>query len=114
MRLPDWLYQITYGLSEGSKSRILIDGTCFAVVQSPGGRWFDNSGGHYGSTSYHLADKQRQYRPAHGLLDCVELQHGGRAKLAQWKRLVTAADAAPETLDALLKELCSTTPNTEQ
>jgi hypothetical protein len=92
MNQPDWLYNITYGLAEGRKTRVLIDGTRFAVVQSPGGTWFDNSGGHYGATAYYLVDKQQTLRKGYGLLDCKELQHGGRAKTAQWKQLVEAAD----------------------
>jgi hypothetical protein len=93
---PDWLYNITYGLAEGRKSRVLIDGTRFAVVQSPGGRWYDNSGEHYGGAAYYLVDKEKQYRKAHGLLDCKELQHGGRAKTAQWKQLVERKDLNPD------------------
>jgi hypothetical protein len=72
---------------------VLIDGKRFAVVQSPGGTWFDNSGGHYGATAYYLVDKEANLRKAHGLLDCQELQHGGRAKMAQWKRLVEEEDS---------------------
>jgi hypothetical protein len=90
--MPDWLYNISYGLSDCRKLRVLIDGTRFAVVQSPGGRWYDNSGGHYGGTTFYLVDKQKQYRASVGLMDCRELQHGGRAKTAQWKQLVEAAD----------------------
>lgn len=89
---PAWLYEITYGLTSSTKNRVLIDGTRFAIVQSPGGMWYDNSGGHYGGASYHLVDKQKKYRPAHGLLDTIEVQSGGRAKTAQWKRLVDSLD----------------------
>jgi hypothetical protein len=92
---PDWLREITYGLAEGRKTGVLIDGKRFAVVKSPGGTWFDNSGGHYGATTYYLVDKEKQYRKAHGLLDCRELQHGGRAKMAQWKKLVDGLDRNP-------------------
>jgi hypothetical protein len=88
----DWLYQITYGLAECRKIRVLIDGTRFAIVQTPGGKWYDNSGGHYGQTSFYLVDKQAQLRKGYGLLDCREIQQGGRAKTAQWKKLVEAAD----------------------
>jgi hypothetical protein len=90
--MPDWLYQITFGLSDCRKIRVLIDGIRFAVVQSPGGKWYDNSGGHYGATTFYLVDKQAKIRPSVGLMDCRELQHGGRAKTAQWKKLVEAAD----------------------
>lgn len=92
---PDWLYQISYGLSGYSKFRILIDGTRFAIVQTPGGRWGDNSGTHYGSTGYHIVDKEAtNLRKAHGLLDTREIQSGGRPKLAQWKQLVKECDEA--------------------
>jgi hypothetical protein len=93
---PDWLYNITYGLAEGRKTRILIDGIRFAVVQSPGGRWGDNSGTHYGATAFYLVDKQQVLRKGYGLLDCKELQHGGRAKTAQWKQLVERKDLNPD------------------
>lgn len=89
---PEWLHGISYGLAGNRNLRVLIDGTRFAVVQAPGGMWYDNSGGHYGATSFYLVDKQRQYRKAHGLLDCRVLQHGGRAKTAQWKLLVETCD----------------------
>ena len=87
---PDWLYQISYGLAEGSKLRILLENDRYAVVQTPGGRWWDNSGGHYGGASYSLVDKQRlhTYRKSVGLMDCMEIQQGGRPKLAQWKKLI--------------------------
>jgi hypothetical protein len=90
---PDWLHNITYGLAEGRQTRVLIDGTRFAVVQIPGGRWGDNSGTHYGAASYYLVDKQQTLRKGYGLLDCRELQNGGRAKTAQWKRLVEEEDS---------------------
>jgi hypothetical protein len=87
--LPDWLYNISYGLAEHRYLRILLEGTRYAVVQIPGGTWFDNSGGHYGQTTFYLVDKQAtNYRKGIGLLDAKELQHGGRAKLAQWKKLI--------------------------
>ena len=89
---PAWLYNISYGLADCRKLRVLIDGERFAVVQSPGGRWYDNSGGHYGGTTFYLVDKEGTFRPSVGLLDCKELQHGGRAKLAQWKQLVEESD----------------------
>jgi hypothetical protein len=92
---PDWLYNITYGLSEGRKTRVLIDGTRFAVVQTPGGKWYDNSGEHLGYVCYYLVDKQTNLRKAHGLLDCRELQRGGRAKTAKWKKLVGGLDRNP-------------------
>lgn len=98
----DWLYNITYGLSDCGKIRVLIDGTRFAVVQSPGAKWYDNSGGHYGQTSFRLVDKEQQLRKGYGLLDCHELQHGGRAKTTQWKRLVEEADKTPTLLEAML------------
>ncbi len=87
---PDWLYQITYGLDDCRKIRILLENDRYAVVQSPGGRWGDNSGTHYGATTYYMVDKQDlpKYRKSVGLLDAKELQHGGRAKLAQWKKLM--------------------------
>ena len=89
---PDWLYQISYGLAECRKTRVLIDGTRFAVVQIPGGRWGDNSGTHYGQTTYYFVDKQQELRSGYGIMDCRELQHGGRAKTAQWKLLVEQSD----------------------
>ena len=93
---PEWLYQISYGLSGYDKFRILIDGKRFAIVQTPGGRWFDNSGGHYGGAGYHIVDKEAvpNLRKAHGLLDTREIQQGGRAKLAQWKQLIKESDEA--------------------
>jgi len=89
---PDWLYNISYGLADNRKFRVLIDGTRYAVVQTPGGKWYDNSGGHPAYVSYYLVDKQAQLRKGYGLLDCREIQQGGRAKLAQWKKLVEAGD----------------------
>ena|SRR5271166_5873683 len=91
---PDWLYQITYGLSEARKIRVLLENDRYAVVQSPGGMWWDNSGGHYGKASYDLVDKRKldTYRKGVGLMDCKEIQHGGRAKLAQWKKLIEMTD----------------------
>jgi hypothetical protein len=87
---PDWLYQISYGLAEGSKLRILLENERYAVVQIPGGRWWDNSGAHYGGASYHLVDKTllATYRKSVGLLDTMEIQQGGRPKLAQWRKLI--------------------------
>lgn len=91
---PDWLYQISYGLADARHLRILLDGPRYAVVQDPGGIWYDNSGPHYGSTSYHLVDKQAtHYRKSVGLMDTETLQHGGRAKLAQWKKLIKEREA---------------------
>ncbi len=94
---PDWLYRITYGLADSWKIRILLENDRYAVVQSPGGMWWDNSGGHYGAASYDLVDKRKldTYRKGCGLLECKELQHGGRAKLAQWKKLIEAPDETP-------------------
>jgi len=91
---PQWLYQITYGLAEGHQTRILLENDRYVVAQSPGGRWGDNSGTHYGATTYYLIDKQAlpTYRKSVGLLDAKELQHGGRAKLAQWRKLIEMTD----------------------
>jgi hypothetical protein len=94
---PQWLYRISFGLSEYRRIRILINGKRFAVVQIPGGRWGDNSGTYYGSTTYYLVDKQNtKVRDSVGLIECQELQQGGRAKLVQWKKLVEEKDAADE------------------
>lgn len=88
--MPQWLYDMTYGLAGQRHIRILLENERYAVVQEPGGKWYDNSGGHYGGASYHLVDKQllHTYRKSVGLLDCKVLQQGGRAKLAQWKQLI--------------------------
>lgn len=96
---PEWLYQISYGLADGDKLRILLENERYAVVQSPGGRWYDNSGGHYGGASYDLVDKTllHTYRKSVGLMDCVTLQQGGRAKLAQWKELIESYTGAKMT-----------------
>lgn len=103
---PEWLYRITYGLADSRKLRILIDGVRFAVVQSPGGKWYDNSGGHYGAATYYLVDKQSTtLRKSVGLLDCHTLQHGGRAKTAKWTKLVEEADKTPELLLAMIGKL---------
>lgn len=86
---PDWLYHITYGLASARHIRILLEGQRYAVVQDPGTYWFDNGGKHYGGTEYWLVDKQAtHYRKGCGLLDAETLQKGGRAKLAQWQKLI--------------------------
>lgn len=94
---PDWLYNISYGLAENRKFRVLIDGTRFAIVQTPGGKWYDNSGGHPAYATYYLVDKHpsANLRKGYGLMDCRELQHGGRAKSAKWKKLVEGLDHNP-------------------
>lgn len=103
---PDWLYQITYDLADGAKTRILIDGARFAVVQSPGGRWGDNSGTHYGATTFYFVDKQQPLRKGRGLLNCYQLQHAGRAKTAKWKRVVNRCEALGVALTpAIFKEI---------
>ncbi len=102
---PEWLYNISYGLAGSQKFRVLIDGDRFAIVQTPGGKWFDNSGGHYGSTSFYLVDKQRELRKAHGLLDCREIQQGGRAKTAKWKKLVEELDRHPWRISEPFEQL---------
>ena len=95
---PDWLYHISYGLADGAKLRVLLENERYAVVQEPGGLWWDNSGGHYGGTTYWLVDKTKleTYRKSVGLLDCKEIQHGGRPKLAQWKKLIEAKEEPNE------------------
>ncbi len=95
--MPQWLYDLTYGLAEQRHIRILLENDRFAVVQTPGGKWYDNSGAHYGPSSYSLVDKRllHTYRKSVGLMDCKELQHGGRAKLAQWKRLIEQESLTP-------------------
>jgi hypothetical protein len=87
---PEWLYRISYGLADGHQLRILLENDRYAVVQGPGGKWYDNSGEHYGATTYYLITKEAlpTYRNSVGLLDAQEIQHGGRAKLAQWKKLI--------------------------
>lgn len=87
---PEWLYQISYGLASYRKLRVLFETERHAIVHSPGERWWDNSGGHYGGVAFYLVDKGAiaTYRRGVGLLDTKELQVGGRAKLAQWKTLI--------------------------
>lgn len=92
MELPTWLYNMSYGLAHFQKLRVLIDGKRFAIVQEPGYKWFDNSGGHAGYATYFLVDKEKGVRAGHGLLDQQIIQNGGRAKLAKWKGLVEFAD----------------------
>jgi hypothetical protein len=92
---PKWLYDMIYGYSEFQKWRLLIDGVNFAIVQTPGGTWGDNSGTHYGKTSYYLVDKRSDPRHGHGMQYWKELKHGGRigAKTKrEWKALVDASD----------------------
>jgi hypothetical protein len=91
---PQWLYEISYGLADYRQLRILLENERYAIVQSPGGPWWDNSGKHYGATTYYKVDKQAlaTYRKSVGLLDSQEIQHGGRAKLAQWKKLIESTE----------------------
>jgi hypothetical protein len=93
MELPTWLYDMSYGLSHYEKLRVLIDGRRFAVVQQPGYKWFDNSGGHAGLSTYFLVDKRRPVRKGYGLINHRTLQHGGRAKLTQWKHDIELVEA---------------------
>jgi len=95
--MPDWLFNMTSGLAEQRHIRILLENDRFAVVQTPGSKWYDNSGGHYGPASYSLVDKRllHTYRKSVGLMDCKELQQGGRAKLAQWKKLIEQEELTP-------------------
>jgi hypothetical protein len=101
--MPQWLYDLTYGLADQRHIRILLENERFAVVQCPGGKWYDNSGEHYGASSYSLVDKRllHTYRKSVGLMDCKELQHGGRAKLAQWKRLIEQESLTPRQVRIL-------------
>jgi len=103
--MPQWLFDMTSGLAGQRHIRILLENERYAVVQEPGGKWYDNSGGHYGGASYHLVDKQalHTYRKSIGLLDCKVLQEGGRAKLAQWKRLIEQKEPTPR--QARIKEI---------
>jgi hypothetical protein len=89
---PEWLRRITSGLVGGRKTRVLLENERYAIVQSPGANWSDNGGVHYGATAYYLVDKQANMRNSVGLLDCREIQSGGRAKLAQWKGLLKHED----------------------
>lgn len=105
---PKWLYDLSYGLAESYKYRVLIDGKRFAVVQSPGGRFMNGQVSQYGSTTYYLVDKTHpDLRGGVGLMEEHVLQDGGRAKLAQWKKLVEASDQA----DKLVTNLNPVEPN---
>lgn len=83
---PDWLYEITWGLSDGHKIRILAETERYAIVQIPGGDFANGQVRQYGCTDYYKMDKQAPMRRGVGLLDAQELQSGGRAKLAKWKK----------------------------
>lgn len=92
---PEWLKEMIHGYSDYQTWRLLIEGANFAVVQTPGGRWGDNSGTHYGKTSYYLVDKRSDPRHGHGMEYWKELKHGGRigAKTKrEWKALVDKSD----------------------
>ena len=81
-------------MADYHRLRILFETERYAIVQEPGGNWSDNSGVHYGGTTYWLVDKQCTYRRQVGLMDAETLQHGGRPKLAQWKKLITERDGS--------------------
>jgi hypothetical protein len=84
-----------YGYVNYYRWRLLIDGMNFAVVQSPGERWGDNSGRHYGATTYYLVDKRSDPRFGHGVQYWKELKHGGgigSKTKAEWKALVESCD----------------------
>lgn len=104
---PDWLYHISYGLADGAKLRVLLENERYAIVQEPGGMWWDNSGGHYGASTYWQVDKTKleTYRKSVGLLDCKEIQHGGRPKLAQWKKLIEEDNMAEKRVSKYLIEI---------
>lgn len=85
---PTWLYEITYGLADNRKFRVLLDGSRYAIVQIPGGEFANGQVREYGSTSYYKVDKQATMRAGVGLLDAEEIQQGGRAKLAKWRKLI--------------------------
>ena len=94
---PEWLKEMIYGYAGYEKFRLLVEGVNFAIMQTPGGRWGDNSGTHYGKTSYYLVDKRSDPRRGHGMQYWKELKHGGRigAKTKrEWKALVDKSDKA--------------------
>ncbi len=56
----------------------------------------------YGTTTFYLVDKtQEDRRGGVGLIDACILQDGGRAKLAQWKKLIEASDQADKLVTNL-------------
>jgi hypothetical protein len=93
---PKWLYDISYGLADNHKFRVLWENERHAVVQIPGGEFANGQVRQYGSTTYYKVDKNFSYRSSIGLLDAERLQEGGRAKLTQWKKQIEADSAKPE------------------
>jgi len=95
---PGWLRGMVNGIDKGHTWRVLVDGTDFAVVQAPGGRYLSGQETHYGATTYYLVDKRGEPRGGTGVLRCSKvLKDGGRVGsrvLAGWRALVGDSDKA--------------------
>jgi Lar family restriction alleviation protein len=105
---PEWLQKMVVGISDPRKFVCMLEGERFAIVKSPGGRWGDNSGTHYGAVEYMIVDKQHPQANSIGqgiMRAGISLKNGGRINKTHkdlFKKLVALTDR--DVMLAMLKE----------
>lgn len=105
---PEWLQKMVVGIAEARQFVCMLDGERFAIVKSPGSRWGDNSGTHYGAVEFMVVDKQHPdaNRVGQGIMRAsTSLKHGGRINKTHkdlFKQLVELTDR--DEMLGMLKE----------